>query len=197
MLKRIFDLALALFLIILLSPLLIIIAIAVELDSKGTIFYLQERIGLNGKPFKIFKFRTMVPNAEKQGLLTIGKHDARITRVGKVLRDYKLDELPQLFNVVISDMSIVGPRPEVKKYVELYTPEQKRVLSVQPGITDYASIKYVNESELLHKFDNPEQAYISEIMPHKLKLNLDYIDNRSFKTDVSIIFATIVHIIKK
>jgi len=197
MLKRLFDIIVSLIFICILSPLLIIIAVAIKLGSKGNIFYLQERMGLNGKVFKIFKFRTMVPNADKSGLLTIGQNDSRITRIGKILRNYKVDELPQLFNVLIGDMSIVGPRPEVKKYVDLYTSEQRRVLTVQPGITDYASIQYVNESELLQKFDNPEEAYINEIMPHKLQLNLYYIDNRSLKTDISIIFATIIHIFKK
>jgi lipopolysaccharide/colanic/teichoic acid biosynthesis glycosyltransferase len=197
MLKRLFDIIVSLIFICILSPLLIIIAVAIKLGSKGNIFYLQERMGLNGKVFKIFKFRTMAPNADKSGLLTIGQNDSRITRIGKILRNYKVDELPQLFNVLIGDMSIVGPRPEVKKYVDLYTSEQRRVLTVQPGITDYASIQYVNESELLQKFDNPEEAYINEIMPHKLQLNLYYIDNRSLKTDISIIFATIIHIFKK
>jgi len=138
----------------------------------------------------------MKPGADKSGLLTIGQNDVRITKVGKVLRNSKLDELPQLFNVLLGDMSIVGPRPEVKKYVELYTPEQKGVLTVQPGITDYASIQYANESELLKKYANPEESYIREIMPHKLELNLFYIAHRNFKTDLSIIFATVVRIIK-
>ncbi len=196
MLKRTFDLVVAFIFIFILSPLLILSAIAIKLDSKGTIFYLQERVGLNGKLFKIFKFRTMKPDADKSGLLTIGQNDARITGVGKLLRNTKLDELPQLFNVVLGDMSIVGPRPEVKKYVELYTPEQKRVLTVQPGITDYASIQYANESDLLKKYKNPEESYIKEIMPHKLELNLFYIAHKSFKTDLSIIFATLYRIIK-
>jgi lipopolysaccharide/colanic/teichoic acid biosynthesis glycosyltransferase len=196
MLKRIFDLVVAFMFICILSPIVILIAIAIKLDSKGSMFYLQERVGLNGKLFKLFKFRTMKPNADKSGLLTIGANDIRITRVGKILRNSKLDELPQLVNVLLGDMSIVGPRPEVKKYVELYTPEQKRVLTLQPGITDYASIQYVNESELLKKYENPEESYIKEIMPHKLELNLFYIDHRSFKTDLSIIFATLFRIIK-
>ena len=196
MAKRIFDVVVAFILSVILLPLLISIALAVKLSSKGNIFYLQERIGLNGKPFKIFKFRTMRPDSDKAGLLTVGKNDTRITPIGKILRKYKVDELPQLFNVLKGDMSLVGPRPEVKKYVELYSPEQKRVLTVQPGITDYASIQYVNENEILQKFEKPEEAYIKEIMPHKLKLNLYYIDNRNFKTDISIIFATITHIIK-
>jgi lipopolysaccharide/colanic/teichoic acid biosynthesis glycosyltransferase len=197
MLKRTFDLVVALFFIFILSPFLILIAIAIKLDSKGTVFYLQERIGLNEKPFKIFKFRTMKPNSDKLGLLTIGQNDARITPVGRFLRNTKLDELPQLFNVVLGDMSIVGPRPEVKKYVELYNPEQKRVLRVQPGITDYASIEYANESELLQKHNNPEEAYIKVIMPHKLELNLFYINHKSLKTDLSIIFATLYRLIKR
>jgi lipopolysaccharide/colanic/teichoic acid biosynthesis glycosyltransferase len=197
MLKRTFDLVVALTFIFILSPLLILIAIAIKLDSKGNVFYLQERVGLNGKLFKIFKLRTMKPGADKSGLLTIGQNDARITRVGRILRNSKLDELPQLFNVVLGDMSIVGPRPEVKKYVELYNPEQKHVLTVQPGITDYASIQYANESELLKKYENPEEIYIKEIMPHKLELNLFYITHKSFKTDLSIIFTTLFRIIKK
>jgi len=181
---------------IVLSPLFILIALFVKFDSRGPVFYLQERIGLNAVPFKIFKFRSMHLDADTKGLLTVGGRDPRITNVGYFLRKYKLDELPQLFNVLLDTMSLVGPRPEVKKYVEMYSQEQKRVLDVKPGITDYASIEYSNENEILGKAENPEEVYIKEVMPAKLKLNLKYIEEKGLGTDMKILFLTMKKILK-
>ncbi len=194
MLKRLFDIVFALPGALLLSPLFLIIAILIKLDSKGAVFYMQERIGKNFKPFRLFKFRTMAPGSDKKGLLTVGMQDNRITRVGYYLRKYKIDELPQLFNVLLGDMSLVGPRPEVKKYVDLYTPAQQVVLKVRPGITDLASIKYSNENEILAKFTNPEQAYLEQVMPDKLKLNIEYIQQQNLLLDFKIILATVFKI---
>lgn len=194
--KRIFDLFFSFLGILFLLPMYFIIAILIKLDSKGDIFYKQERIGENGMPFYVLKFRTMIPNAFSKGALTVGSRDPRVTRVGFYLRKYKLDELPQLFNVFFGEMSFVGPRPEVRKYTDLYNQEQQKVLSVKPGITDYASIKYRNENDLLAASDNPEKLYIDEIMPHKLQLNLEYIKNNNIFKDVEIIFLTFYSIVK-
>ena len=193
--KRAFDLLACIPALLLLSPLLLVIAVLIKLESKGPVLYLQERIGRNLKPFKICKFRTMVTDADRQGLLTVGGRDPRITRIGYYLRKFKLDELPQLFNVITGEMSIVGPRPEVRRYVELYSAEQRRVLSVKPGITDYASIAYVNENEILGKSTDPERTYIEQIMPEKLELNLKYIAEKSLMTDVKIILKTLLSIV--
>ena len=191
MVKRIFDIFLSfLGLIILLLPFLII-ALLISIDSRGGVFYKQIRVGKNGVDFKLFKFRSMRTDADKAGLLTVGGRDNRITKIGYGLRKSKMDELPQLLNVLIGDMSLVGPRPEVRKYVDLYNQEQKQVLSVKPGITDYASIEYSDENELLGKAENPEEVYINEIMPAKLKLNLKYIAEQGLLTDLKIIFKTI------
>lgn len=181
--------------LILLAPLFIFIAIRIKLDSKGSVFYKQVRVGLNGKDFGIYKFRTMFVGSDKKGLLTVGGNDSRITRPGIFLRKYKLDELPQLINVFFGDMSIVGPRPEVRKYVDLYSKEQLQVLSVKPGITDYASIEYSKENEILAKATDPEATYIHEIMPAKLALNQKYIRDQSFVTDLKIILQTLVKIV--
>ncbi len=181
--------------IIFLIPVFSAISIWIMLDSKGGIFYKQERIGLGQKPFDIFKFRTMRPASDKAGLLTVGDRDNRITKAGYFLRKYKLDELPQLWNVLLGDMSLVGPRPEVKKYVDLYDKNQLKVLDIRPGITDWASLHYFKESELLAQSSNPEKTYIEEIMPEKLELNLKYIENQSFTGDLNIIFKTILKII--
>ncbi len=197
MLKRLFDIVVSVTAIVLLLPLFIVIALWIVFDSKGGIFYIQQRIGKNGKPFGLYKFRTMHPQSDKKGLLTVGGKDPRVTRAGYWLRRYKLDELPQLFNVLKGDMSLVGPRPEVKKYTDLYTGEQRRVLSVKPGITDYASIEYADENEILAKSENPEKTYIEEIMPHKLKLNQKYINNQGIITDIKIIWLTIKKIVTK
>lgn len=193
--KRIFDLVFTFISLIVLSPLFIIISLIIYLDSGGNIFYKQKRVGKGGKLFGLYKFRTMHDDADKKGLLTIGEKDSRITSSGIFLRKYKLDELPQLINVLSGDMSIVGPRPEVKKYTDLYNDEQKKVLTVKPGITDYASIEYSSENETLSSENNPEQAYIDKIMPAKLHLNLKYINERSFITDLKIIFLTLKKII--
>jgi lipopolysaccharide/colanic/teichoic acid biosynthesis glycosyltransferase len=191
MTKRLFDLFFSLLGLILLSPLFLIIGLLIILESKGGIFYKQVRVGKGGKDFYLYKFRTMRPNADKLGLLTVGGRDPRVTRIGYYLRKYKLDELPQLVNVLKGDMSFVGPRPEVRKYVMLYNDEQLQVLKVKPGITDYASIQYSNENELLAQSENPEETYIKTIMPHKLALNMQYIKNPSVLHDIKLIFLTL------
>ena len=188
---RFFDIIFSLVGLIILTPLFIIIAILIICTSRGAVFYAQKRVGQHNKDFKIFKFRTMHAGADEKGLLTVGEQDTRITQVGRFLRKYKLDELPQLWNVLKGDMSLAGPRPEVRKYVDLYNDEQKRVLNVRPGITDYASIAYRNENALLAHSNNPEKQYIEEIMPKKLQLNLQYIENRSLKEYLKILFLTL------
>lgn len=189
--KRIFDIVFSFVGILLLSPLLIIIILIIKLTSKGPVFFLQQRVGIHGNPFYIFKFRTMVVDAEKLGRqITVGR-DPRITKVGYFLRKFKFDELPQLFNVLIGDMSFVGPRPEVQKYVNMYTEEQREILKVKPGITDYASIEFRNENEILGKVENPEEYYISTIMPTKIALNKKYIENNNLFIDIKIILKTI------
>jgi lipopolysaccharide/colanic/teichoic acid biosynthesis glycosyltransferase len=195
--KRIFDIVASFIGLLILSPLFLFLGIWISRESKGGIFYKQIRVGKNGVDFKLWKFRSMVPDADKKGLLTVGGRDPRITRAGYFLRKYKLDELPQLINVLLGDMSLVGPRPEVRKYVDLYTVEQRQVLSVRPGITDYASLEYFEENELLAKSENPEETYICEVMPAKLKLNARYIKDASFLKDIKIIMRTILRIIKK
>jgi lipopolysaccharide/colanic/teichoic acid biosynthesis glycosyltransferase len=181
--------------IIVLSPVFLVVYIAIRLESKGGGLYKQVRVGRYGKDFYLYKFRSMRTGADKQGLITIGGHDPRITRVGYVIRKYKLDELPQLFNVLRGDMSLVGPRPEVRKYVDLYTEEQRRVLSVRPGITDYASITYVDENSILGAASNPDEIYVEQIMPDKIKQNMQYINCHSVKEYFKIIFLTFWHII--
>ncbi len=194
--KRIFDFTVALLLTVLFLPLFILIALLIKCDSQGPVLFIQQRVGKNNKDFGIFKFRTMFTGAEQKGQLTVGK-DNRITRTGRVLRKYKLDELPQLFNVIKGDMSLVGPRPEVRKYVELYNDEQKKVLNVKPGITDTASIQFADENDLLAGSDDPEKKYITEIMPAKLNLNLQYIAHQSFRTDLKILAQTFFRIFLK
>ncbi|HEY0030064.1 MAG TPA: sugar transferase [Bacteroidia bacterium] len=196
MFKRIFDIFFSMIgLIILLIP-FIIIGLIIVFDSRGGIFYRQVRVGKDGIDFKLLKFRTMRTDADKAGLLTVGGRDSRITRIGYYLRKYKIDELPQLINVLAGDMSLVGPRPEVRKYVEMYSADQKKVLEVKPGITDYASIEYSNENEILGKASDPEKVYIMEIMPAKLQLNLKYIHDQGIATDLKIIFRTIWKILQ-
>lgn len=195
MIKRFFDIIFSGIGILFLLPIFFILAILVKLESKGPIIFKQIRVGKNNVDFKLFKFRSMYLDAEKRGQLTVGMKDPRITKMGYFLRKYKLDELPQLFNVFIGDMSLVGPRPEVRKYVDYYTPEQQKVLTVRPGITDYASIKFINENELLAKAENPEEFYITDIMPQKLKLNLQYIENPSLFKDIQLIVTTLLKII--
>lgn len=182
--------------LLLLLPFWLIIAMAIVLESRGGVFYRQIRVGKDNKDFYLYKFRTMRTGSDQKGLLTVGERDSRITRVGYFLRKYKIDEFPQLLNVLKGDMSIVGPRPEVRKYVDMYTPEQMRVLSVRPGLTDYASIRYVNENELLAESENPEQTYIQEIMPDKLMLNLKYVDEQSPWVDLKIVWQTIMAILR-
>lgn len=194
--KRLFDVGCCVLGLIVLAPILLLIALLIRTDSKGPILYVQERIGLNGRPFYIFKFRTMGMDADKKGLLTVGGKDPRVTRIGYYLRRYKLDELPQLFNVLKGDMSLVGPRPEVKKYVDIYSSSQREVLTVKPGITDYASIVFVDENDILAKSADPEQAYIQEIMPAKLALNRKYIAEKGLLTDLRIILKTMLRIIR-
>lgn len=191
---RIFDILLATLGLVILSPLLFFVYVAIVLESRGGGFYRQERTGRYGKPFRLIKFRSMYVNADKHGLITVGGHDNRITRVGYYIRKYKIDELPQLINVVKGDMSIVGPRPEVKKYTDLYTEEQRKILDIRPGITDYASIKYVDENEILGTSDNPERIYIEHIMPDKIKLNMIYISQNGIKEYFKIIFLTLTNI---
>ncbi|MBD7916135.1 sugar transferase [Clostridium sp. Sa3CUN1] len=190
--KRVFDFIVSLIGIIILSPIFIIVSIAIKVDSKGSILFLQKRVGQYGKEFNIYKFRTMVTDAEKLGKqITVGK-DNRITRVGSFLRKFKIDELPQLFNVLKGDMSLVGPRPEVPKYVSLYNEEQRKVLDVRPGITDIASLRYKDENDILGKVDNPEEYYINVIMKDKLKLNLEYIEKNNVFFDIYLIIKTII-----
>jgi lipopolysaccharide/colanic/teichoic acid biosynthesis glycosyltransferase len=188
--KRLFDIISSSFGIILLFPLLLFVFVAVVVDSKGGGFYRQVRVGRNNIDFRLWKFRTMRTDADKLGLLTVGGRDPRVTRVGYFLRKYKLDELPQLFNILSGDMSVVGPRPEVRRYVDMYNDEQMKVLNVRPGLTDYASIEYFDENTLLAQSEDPERTYIEEVMPHKLSLNLQYIEEQSVAVDFKIIFKT-------
>lgn len=192
--KRIFDVISSLLVLVVLLPFLLFIAIWISLESPGGPFYGQERIGKNGLPFQLFKFRSMRKDSDKAGLITIGQ-DPRITKSGAFLRKTKLDELPQLLNIIAGDMSVVGPRPEVRKYVDMYSDEQKKVLTVRPGLTDIASLEYINEQEILGKAEDPNQVYIQEVMPAKLKLNLEYIEKRGFWFDLGLVFKTIARII--
>jgi lipopolysaccharide/colanic/teichoic acid biosynthesis glycosyltransferase len=197
MLKRSFDILLSLFGLILLSPVLIFLGLLIKGEDGGPVFYRGMRVGRYGKPFKIFKFRTMAVNAEEIGGSSTANDDPRITRVGKLLRKYKLDELPQLINVLKSEMSIVGPRPQVQWAVDLYTLEEKQILSVLPGITDYASLKFPNEGEILRGSKDPDRDYMEKIHPEKMHLSLEYVKNRSMWIDVKIIFKTIKALFEK
>lgn len=188
--KRLFDITASGLGLLVLSPLFLILAVWIKLDSPGPVFYRQVRVGRGNKDFRLFKFRSMRVGSDKKGLITVGGHDPRVTRSGYYIRKYKLDELPQLINVFIGDMSLVGPRPEVRKYVDLYTPEQMRVLDVRPGITDMASIRYRNENELLEQAADPEQYYRDVVMQDKLRINLEYVADHSFVKDLKIIFMT-------
>ena len=193
--KRIFDVAVSVVGLLVLLPLLAFAAIFIKLESKGPILYRQQRVGLNGVPFYINKFRTMKIVQDQKCLLITSANDPRITWVGRLLRKIKLDEMPQLINILMGEMSLVGPRPEVSKYVELYTDEQKRVLLVKPGMTDPATIYFRNEEELLAKAENKESFYVNEIMPIKLKLYLQYVENASLLYDIKLIFMEILVII--
>jgi len=193
---RIFDILFSFLGLIILSPFFLIIAICIVVDSKGGVFYKQIRVGKNDIDFKLYKFRTMAAGSDRGSLITIGAKDNRITKIGFFLRKYKLDELPQLINVLKGDMSLVGPRPEVRKYVDLYIDEQRKVLSVVPGITDYASIEYIDENRILGESSNPDKAYIEQVMPDKIRYNMKYINDRSLKEYFKLIFLTIYKIIK-
>jgi lipopolysaccharide/colanic/teichoic acid biosynthesis glycosyltransferase len=188
--KRIFDIFSSAICLLLFSPVLLFLAVWILADSRGGVFYKQVRVGKNGKEFKLLKFRSMRPNSDKAGQLTIG-NDNRITKVGRFIRRTKLDELPQLINIIKGEMSVVGPRPEVPKYVAMYTPEQRKVLQALPGLTDYASIQFINEQTILGAAPDPEKTYITEVMPQKLALNLQYINDRTFFLDIKLIFKTI------
>ena len=193
--KRLLDLVSASIVFIVLFPFMLLIAVLIACDSRGGVFYKQIRVGRNNRDFFLYKFRTMRTDADKKGLLTVGDRDWRITKIGYFLRRTKLDELPQLINILKGDMSVVGPRPEVRKYVEMYTREQMRVLQVLPGLTDYASIEFIDENARLSQSDNPEQTYIEEIMPAKLQLNFKYIENQSLFTDLKIILLTLKRLV--
>ena len=188
--KRLFDIVASGCGLIVLSPLFLVLAIWIKLDSKGPVFYRQVRVGRGNKDFRIFKFRSMRVGSDKGSLVTIGGHDPRITRSGYFIRKFKLDEFPQLINVFVGDMSLVGPRPEVRHYVDYWTPEQLHVLDVHPGITDPASIKFRNENELMEQAEDPEKYYIEVIMQEKIKLYLEYVQNHSFLGDIGLIFKT-------
>ena len=194
--KRFFDIFASGLGLLILSPLFIVVAIWIKFDSKGPVFYKQLRVGRHNKDFYIYKFRSMRVGADSGSLVTIGDRDPRVTRSGYFIRKYKIDELPQLFNVLIGDMSLAGPRPEVRHYVDYWTEAQMRVLDVRPGITDPASIKYRNENELMEKAENPEEYYINVIMQEKIKLYLEYVDNASFWYDIKLIFKTFLVILK-
>jgi lipopolysaccharide/colanic/teichoic acid biosynthesis glycosyltransferase len=196
-LKRLFDIVASGLGLLCLSPLFLILAVWIKCDTPGPVFYRQTRVGRYNRDFRLYKFRSMRIGADRQGLITVGGHDTRITRSGYFIRKYKLDEFPQLINVFIGDMSLVGPRPEVRKYVDLYTQEQMHVLDVRPGITDPASIRYRNENELLAQAADPDKYYIETIMPDKLRINLEYVANHSFWSDIVLIFKTFWEIVAK
>lgn len=195
--KRLFDIVASGLGLLCLSPLFLILAVWIKCDTPGPVFYRQTRVGRYNRDFRLYKFRSMRIGADRQGLITVGGHDPRITRSGYFIRKYKLDEFPQLINVLVGDMSLVGPRPEVRKYVDLYTQEQMHVLDVRPGITDPASIRYRNENELLAQAADPDKYYIETIMPDKLRINLEYVANHSFWSDIVLIFKTFWEIVAK
>jgi len=194
---RFLDICFAIAGLLVFLPFGILIAIWIKLDSRGPVFYKQVRVGKNGKDFRLIKFRSMSSGSDKKGLLTVGGNDSRITSAGSILRKYKVDEIPQLMNVLTGDMSMVGPRPEVRKYVQLYTEEQKQILKVKPGITDLASITYKNENEMLAGSLDPEQTYIQYILPHKIQLNMNYINNPSLQNYFRITLKTISRVFFK
>jgi lipopolysaccharide/colanic/teichoic acid biosynthesis glycosyltransferase len=189
--KRLFDVISSFFGLIFFSPLFLIVAVLIKLDSKGPVFYRGVRAGKDGKPFRIFKFRTMVHNAEKIGGPSTSADDPRLTRVGKIIRNLKIDEFPQMINILKGQMSFVGPRPEVLDEVETYSEKEKRILSVMPGMVDYATTKFHNEEVILEGADDPHQAYKEKIQPEKLKLALEYVDNRSLWVDLNVLLTFI------
>lgn len=194
--KRIFDCTIAFLALLILFPVFLVVAILIKMDTKGPIIYKQQRVGKDKRNFKLFKFRTMHLSQPENSSLTIGSHDPRITKTGYWLRKYKIDEFPQLVNVLMGDMSLVGPRPELEKYVNFYNQDQERVLTVRPGITDWASIEYCNESELLGKATDPENYYIKEIIPAKIAYSLRYINHHDLWVDMKIIFLTGLRVLK-
>ena len=195
--KRLFDIIASGMGLICLSPLFAVLAIWIKCDSQGPVFYRQVRVGRGNKGFSLFKFRSMRPDSDKLGLITVGGRDPRVTRSGYYIRKYKLDEFPQLINVFLGDMSLVGPRPEVRKYVEMYTPEQMKVLSVRPGITSLASIRYRNENDILAAAEDPDKCYIEQVMPDKLAIDLEYVKQATLLNDIRLIFSTFKEIITK
>ena len=193
---RLCDILFSFFGLLFLSPLFIIVALWIVLDNPGPVFYRQQRVGKDNKDFGLLKFRSMRVGADKMSLITIGDRDSRVTRAGYYIRKYKLDELPQLWNVLVGEMSLVGPRPEVRRYVDTYTPEQQKVLSVRPGITDYASIEYIDENRLLAQSADPDKTYIEEVIPAKIALNMRYINHQTLGEYLKIIFLTFAKIIR-
>ena len=195
--KRLFDLFFSILFFFVFFPILLFVALYIAFVDKSSPFYVQERVGKSGKSFKLIKFRTMKRNCDEDVHITIGMQDPRITKTGYFLRKYKMDEMPQLINIILGHMSFVGPRPEVKNYVNLYTAEQKKVLLVKPGITSLASIAFINENEILGRTVNPEYTYIHKVMPAKLRLDLEYVNNHSNGKDLIIIFKTLKKIVRK
>ena len=195
--KRLFDILASGLGLVVLSPLFAVLAVWIKADSRGPVFYRQTRVGRDNKDLRLFKFRSMRPDSDKLGLITVGGHDPRVTRSGYYIRKYKLDELPQLINVFKGDMSLVGPRPEVRKYVDMYTPAQMRVLSVRPGITSLASIRYRNENDILAVADDPDRCYVEKVMPDKLAIDLEYVGRATLWNDIRLIFSTFKEIIAK
>lgn len=195
--KRVFDVVASGLGLLVMSPVFLFLAVWIKLDSKGAVFYRQARVGRGNKDFRIFKFRSMRVGSDKKGLITVGGHDPRVTRSGYFIRKYKLDEFPQLINVFTGDMSLVGPRPEVRKYVDMYTAEQMHVLDVKPGVTSLASIRYRNENELLEKAEDPDRYYVEVIMQDKLAIDLEYVRNASLGYDIKLIFHTFWEIVSK
>lgn len=197
MIKRIFDLVFSCIGLLLLFPILVLIAVLIKFDSKGPILFIQNRVGKNNVDFKIFKFRTMHVKSENKGLLTLGNNDSRVTKIGYFLRRYKIDEFPQLINILKGDMSFVGPRPELRYYVNFYNEDDMKIFQVRPGITGLASLKYRNEVELLKAAENPEEYFIKTIIPDKLRFNKMYIEKRNFFFDLKLIFITVLKVITK
>ena len=195
--KRLFDIVASGVGLVVLSPLFAVLAVWIKADSRGPVFYRQTRVGRNNKDFRLYKFRSMRPDSDKLGLITVGGRDPRVTRSGYYIRKYKLDELPQLINVFVGDMSLVGPRPEVRKYVDMYTAEQLHVLDVRPGITSLASIRYRNENDVLAASDDPERCYIERVMPDKIEIDLEYVARAGLWSDIKLIFTTFKEIIVK
>jgi len=197
MLKRLFDIKISLIGFLILSPILAVIALLIKLNSKGPVFYRGVRVGQKGKLFRIYKFRTMVADADKIGGSSTPEDDKRVTRLGRLLRKFKLDELPQLLNVIEGDMSFVGPRPQVEWAVRLYNDEEKKLLGIKPGITDYASIKFSNEDEVLRGSKDPDKDYLEKIAPEKMRLSLEYVNDHSFFGDIDIIIKTLKKVVRR